>query len=660
MRNYLIQDANLILSKNCGISTKRLGFKYQRTGNVWLYGGSGTGKTRYYMKPNILNFNSDIVCTDPKGTLIEECGHALVDAGYDVRCFDVFQFHKSMHYNPLRYVRTDAEILKFVKFLIKNTKGGDGRGGASDPFWEDSESLFYTALIAYLRDWCDPADYSLDGLLKLLSYAKAKDEDEDWKSPLDYIFDEIRLGRVPNDGTEEDSYDESARDWASHVERMMERSVLFNRNSNLVPYDEYCKRRIESEKERAGEEAFSRRLINEGHKNEAGYLEHLKSQELAPEDDISIPVNMDYALRNYEAFKTAAGKTLKSIIISCNVRLAPLATSQLRELLTYDEIHLEDLGAPDRKTALFVVMEDTDDAYAFMVAMLMWQMMNYCCGLALTKYGGAFPRTINILFDELANLGVLVGIHKIISVIRSRNICMTVAIQSYYQLKKVYDEETAQIISACCDSKLFIGGGDEHTLKEWSERLGKQTIITYEYSVPQGLQGSASKSVRKVGRELMLPDEVARLANDECLVEIRGAYPWKDKKYVLERHPNYNWLYEKGNRRACYDKPFDIRVYRKSLEPIIPPESEKQELEFVADDSGLDDGPVTIVDAHGNEIDVDVRNSGSTFGGREYDLLINNVENGLYVMPEPGRGAEDGHESKDGWHVIQEKAETDE
>jgi type IV secretion system protein VirD4 len=602
---------------------------------VWLYGGSGTGKTRYYMKPNILQFNADVVCTDPKGTLVQECGGALVDAGYDVRCFDVFQFHKSMHYNPLRYVRTDADIFKFVKFLIKNTKGGDGKGGAADPFWEDSESLFYTALIAYLRDWCDPEDYSLDGLLKLLSYAKAKDEDEDWKSPLDYIFEEIKLGRIPNQAeSSDDTYVESNRDWAVETESLMERSVLYNRNSGFTPYARYCELKIEQEKDELGEDEFKQYLKDQGFESEKEYLEYLQTQEFVPEDDISIPVNEDYALRNYEAFKTAAGKTLKSIIISCNVRLAPLATSQLRELLTYDEMHLEDLGAKDKKTAIFVIMEDTDDAYSFMVAMLMWQVMNYCCGLALTKYGGTFPRPINILFDEFANIGFLVGVHKTISVIRSRNIFMTVAIQSYYQLKKVYDEETAQIISACCDSKLFIGGGDKHTLEEWSKALGKATINTVEYSVSRGMQGNVTKSNRKVGRELMLEDEVERLSNDECLVRIRGAYPWRDKKYVLEDHPNYNWLYEKGNKKAVHKKPFDIREYRKSLEPIEPPESEKQELEFVGDEAMADEDYVVYTDEHGNEVEVDMAGHSGAFNEIQHDMMLTNIEEGYYATPE--------------------------
>jgi type IV secretion system protein VirD4 len=649
MRNYLIEDKNMIFSKNCGIATVRLKDKYQRNGNVWLFGGSGTGKTRYYMLPNILQFNSDIVCTDPKGTLVEQCGYALVGAGYDVRCFDVFQFYKSMHYNPLRYVKTDADILKFVKFIIKNTKGEDGRGGASDPFWEDSESLFYTALIAYLRDWCDPTDYTLDGLLKLLSFAKAKDEDEDWKSPLDFIFEEIRLGRIPSssDGAKDDAYREKNRDWATPKKRMMERSVLYNRTTNFVPYDEYCLLRIESEKDAMGQSAFMQWLLGKGHSDEESYLRYLKAQDFAPEDDITIPVNKDYALRNYEAFKTAAGKTLKSIIISCNVRLAPLATAELRELLTFDEMHFEDLGAPDKKTAIFAIMEDTDDAYSFMVAMLMWQMMNFCCGLALTKYGGSFPRPVNVLYDEFGNLGVLVGIHKICSVIRSRNIHMTAAIQSYYQLKKTYDEETAQIISACCDARLFIGGGDEHTLDEWSKALGKATIQTIEYSAQKGGQAHLTKSYRKVARELMLPDEIKRLPNDECLVEIRGAYPWKDKKYVLKNHPNYNWLYEKGNKRAYYQEPFDIRAWRRSPEVAGLPESSRQELEFSDEDTGLDDSAVVIVDEQGTEQEIEIRNSPFSYGERDFEELLYRIENGLYETAGRTEVAGGEPESKD-------------
>jgi type IV secretion system protein VirD4 len=640
-KRYIYTDKNIILSKRCGVSTERLRRrKYQRNGNVWVYGGSGTGKTRDYIKPNILQFNADIVTTDPKGTLIEECGHALVAAGYDVRSFNVFQFFKSMHYNPLRYVRTDADILKFVRFLVKNTKGGDGKGGASDPFWEDSECLLYTALIAYLRDWCDPSDYSLDGLLHLLSYAKAKDEDEDWKSPLDYIFEEIRLGRRPctAEGGMAARYSEERRDYYVAPAQMMERSVLYNRTSGLVPYAEYCRLRVESERGRLGGEGFAQMLEDCGHADEAGYLEHLMSLEQTELDDISLPVNADYALRNYEAFRTAAGKTLKSIIISCNVRLAPLATRELRRLLEYDEMHLEDLGDPGKKTAIFVISEDTDDAYSFMVAMLMWQALNFCCGNALTRWGGRFPRPVNLLIDEFANIGVLVGIHKAIAVIRSRNIMLTLAIQSYYQLKKTYDEETAHIIHSCCDSKLFIGGGDEHTLKQWAEVLGKQSINTIEYSTTHGTQGSMSKQHRRIGRELMMYDEVERLDNDMCLVKIRGAHPWKDKKYSLGSHPNYKWLYDGPGAKTYFSQPFDIREYRRSLEPVVPPESEKQALEAVCDDALSDgDGMVVVVCEDGREARLPAGRAAG-YGDVAHRELLEEVESGAYA----GAGTQEG------------------
>ena len=362
---------NLLFTKNYGLALKKPKFdlEHDRNLNVMVIGGSGSGKTRNYVKPNLMQLNASYFLTDPKGTSLPECGYLFRDNGYRIKVFNTIEFNKSMHYNPLKYVKTDADILSFVNCLISNTNGDKQSGG--DPFWENSERLLYTALIALLRDWFPPEDYSLDGLLTLLSMAEAKENDENFKSPLDMIFDEIETGKV------------------------YERNPFYQGPSTSSSYADAESDRMAISENTTDEFTWQSSLME---RNNDG---------LSPAREGGLTSDQDFALANYKMFKVAAGKTLKSIIISCNVRMAPMRIEQVRELLKYDEMNLDEMGDPGQRTAVFAIMSDTDKTFSFLHAIMMWQSIDILCRRALEKYNGKLPTMVNFIFDEFANIGTI-------------------------------------------------------------------------------------------------------------------------------------------------------------------------------------------------------------------------------------------------------------
>ncbi len=460
-----------------------------------MVGGSGSGKTRYYVKPNLMQMNASFFITDPKGTLLGDVGHMLRDGGYQILAFDTISFTRSSHYNPLAYIKTEADILTFVDCLIKNTSSEEGK--AADPFWENAERLLYSSLVAYLLNHCPKADQNIPGLLTLLSLAEAKEEDESFMSPLDILFKELETGmRLAKEG---------------EIPEMDPESRAF--------------------------------------RDEASGYGWIKQQEPVKESE-------DFALSNYKAFKTAAGKTLKSIIISCNVRLKPLSIREVSELLSYDEMELDRLGDPGQKMAIFASMSDTNSTFDCLFAILMWQTLNVLCDTALERFSGKLPTPVHMVFDEFANIGTVPDFEKMIAVIRSRNISCSIILQSLSQLKSHYDDD-AQTITDCCDTMLFLGGKSSETNKEISEAIGKQTLATTSINDSRGSNSSTTKNYNKQERDLLQTAEVGRLARDEAIVLISGAFPIKDKKYPLEAHPRYS-LVDPGHKGARYKAPFSL------------------------------------------------------------------------------------------------------
>lgn len=498
-------DNNIILTRKCrlALSKARFDIKTDRNKNVLVVGGSGSGKTRYYVKPNLMQLNASYFVTDPKGTLIADMGHLFVEAGYSIRTFDTIDFARSNHYNPLSYVKSEADILTFVECLIKNTTGDKGQ--AADPFWENAERLLYTSLVAYLIYHCPEEDRNIPGLLTLLGLAEAHEDDERYKSPLDMLFDELETGKrlVPPVGAS--AFDSESRDFL----------------------------------------------------NGRGGCTWV---EIGP----AVKPEEDFALSNYKAFKTAAGKTLKSIIISCNVRLKPLSIKEVAELLSCDEMHLDALGDEDAKTVIFASMSDTNSTFDFIFAMLMWQAMDVLCNTALLRFGGSLPTPVHFILDEFANIGTVPDFERTIAVVRSRNISCSIILQSLSQLKAAYDD-SAQTITDCCDTLLFLGGKSTETNREISEAIGKQTLSTLSVNDSRGSNSSTTRNYAKGERDLMQASEVGRLPRDEAIVMISGSFPMRDKKYVLEEHPRYACV-DPSHSGAAYDTPFDFRQYRKSME----------------------------------------------------------------------------------------------
>lgn len=466
---------NIILTRRVSLAMSRADHdpRFERNRNVLVIGGSGSGKTRSYVIPNVLQMNASLLVTDPKGTLEAELGPALRAAGYEVARIDTVDFGRSARYNPLAYVRTQQDVLEVVDCIIANTT----REGASsaDPFWENAERLLYSALVAYLVWHCPEADRNLPGLMTLLSLASASEGDEGYKSPLDVLFDELETGKRCVVG-EMGPRQEGARSFTGGTRVVWVRVA----------------------------------------------------EPLAPEDD--------FALGRYRAFRVAAGRTLKSIIISCNARLAPLGGEEIRRVLSGDDLGIDLMGEPGRRVAIFATTSDTNGTFSFLLALLVWQATNLLCERAFRVHGGSLPTPVHLVLDEFANIGRLPDFERTIAVVRSRNIGVSVILQSLSQLKARYGE-SAQTIVDCCDTTLFLGGNSNETNRGISEKVGKQTVSVIGASESRGSSSSSTQSRQAAERDLIQPSELARLDRRNAIVLIAGADPVMDRKYDPRRHP---------------------------------------------------------------------------------------------------------------------------
>ena len=493
---------NIILTEHFGMAMSRPDHdrRYERNRNVLVVGGSGSGKTRGFFEPNVMQMSANYLITDPKGESLPRLGHMLDAEGYRVLSFNTVDFSKSLHYNPIAYIQDEADILEFVTCLIDNTTGDKEHAG--DPFWENAERLLYVALIGYLVYHCPPEDRSLSGLVTLLSLAKAKESDEDYRSPLDLLFEEVETGMryvKARDGQEE-------------------------------PFDP------------------TRRV---SYRPDAGAHRWVRVSE-------PTPVDADFCLLHYKMFKDAAGKTLKSILVSCNTRMEPFAIPQVRELVSYDEMELDRLGDEGERRAIFAVMSDTSSLYSFLFAIMMWQTMNILCKRAIKRYGGALPTPVVMLMDEFANIGQIPNFDKLIATIRSREISASIILQSQSQLKAIY-KDAAEIISDNCDCTLFLSGRGKNA-KEIAEVLGKETIDSYNQSENRGAQTSHGLNYQKLGKELMSQDEIATMDGGKCILQVRGVRPFFSEKYDITRHPRYKYLSDADKKNT-----FDVDSYLSSL-----------------------------------------------------------------------------------------------
>ena len=455
---------NMILTKTerLMMSNRPPDPKNARNKNVLVVGGSGSGKTRFWLKPNLLQCHSSYVVTDPKGTIVLECGQAMLKNGYKVKILNTINFKKSMHYNPFSYVHSEKDILKLVTTLMTNTKG-EGTGG--DPFWEKSERLLLTALIAYLHYEAPVEEQNFATLLEMLNTMQVLEDDEEYQNPVDLLFEDLAKTK-PN----------------------------------------------------------------------------------------------SFAGRQYKLYKLAAGKTAKSILISCGARLAPFDIQELRDLTMYDELQLDTLG--DKKTALFLIMSDTDSTFNFLISMVYTQLFNLLCDKADDVYGGKLPVHVRCLIDECANIGQIPNLEKLVATIRSREISACLVLQARSQLKAIY-KENADTIVGNMDSQIFLGGSEPTTLKELSEMLGKETIDAFNTSDTRGNSPSYGTNYSKLGHELLSRDELAVLDGGKCILQLRGVRPFLSDKYDLTQHPNFKLT-------ADYDpkNTFDIEKYLNRKEKI--------------------------------------------------------------------------------------------
>ena len=463
--------------------------KYARNKNIVVIGGSGSGKTRFFVKPSVMQMNCSMVITDPKGTLIEECGKMLakgppkkdkngnimkdksgkvVHEPYVIKVLNTINFSKSLHYNPFAYIRSEKDILKLVTIIIVNTKGEGEK--ASEDFWMKAEKLLYTALIAFIWYEGDEEEKNLNTLLDLLNESETREEDETYQNPVDMMFQEL--------------------------------------------------------------------------------------EERDPQH---------FAVRQYKKYKMAAGKTAKSILISCGARLAPFDIAELREIMSYDEMELDKIG--DRKTALFLIMSDTDTTFNFVIAMLQSQLFNLLCDKADDEYGGRLPVHVRVIADEFANIGQIPQFDKLIATIRSREISASIILQSQSQLKAMY-KDSADTILGNCDTTLFLGGKEKTTLKEMSELLGKETIDLYNTSETRSNQKSFGLNYQKTGKQLMTEDEIAVMDGGKCILQIRGARPFFSDKYDITKHKNYRLLADENEKNRY--------KVEKELNPQYTPKSEEE------------------------------------------------------------------------------------
>ena len=441
--------------------------KYARNKNVVVIGGSGSGKTRFFVKPNLMQLHSSYVLTDPKGTVLIECGKLLQRAGYRIKVLNTINFRKSMHYNPFVYIRSEKDVLKVVNTLIVNTKG-EGEKSAED-FWVKAERLLYCALIGYIWYEAPAEEMSFTTLLELINASEAREDDEEYQSPVDLLFADL--------------------------------------------------------------------------------------EERSPDH---------FAVKQYKKYKLAAGKTAKSILISCGARLAPFDIEELRELMSYDELELDTLG--DRKTALFLIMSDTDDTFNFVIAILQSQLFNLLCDKADDEYNGKLPIHVRFLLDEFANIGQIPNFDKLIATIRSREISASIILQSQSQLKTIY-KDAADTIVGNCDTTLFLGGKEKSTLKEISELLGKETIDSFNQSENRGSQVSHGLNYQKLGKELMTQDEIAVMDGGKCILQLRGVRPFFSDKFDITKHPRYKYLADADKKNT-----FDIERYMKRRPAIVKPD----------------------------------------------------------------------------------------
>ena len=459
-------EDNIILTKTerLMMSNRPPDPKNARNKNVLIVGGSGSGKTRFWLKPNLLQCHSSYVVTDPKGSIVVECGNALLKNGYKLKILNTINFSKSMHYNPFAYVHSEKDVLKLVTTLMTNTKG-EGSGG--DPFWEKSERLLLTALIAYLHYEAPVEEQNFATLLEMLNTMQVLEDDEEYQNPVDLLFEELAK-KKPN----------------------------------------------------------------------------------------------SFAGRQYKLYKLAAGKTAKSILISCGARLAPFDIQELRDLTMYDELQLDTLG--DRKTALFLIMSDTDSTFNFLISMIYTQLFNLLCDKADDVYGGKLPIHVRCLIDECANIGQIPQLEKLVATIRSREISACLVLQTRSQLKAIY-KDNADTIVGNMDSQIFLGGSEPTTLKDLSEILGKETIDAFNTSDTRGNSPSYGTTFQKMGHELLSRDELAVLDGGKCILQLRGVRPFLSDKYDLTQHPNYKLTSDYDSKNT-----FDIEKYLNRKERIHP------------------------------------------------------------------------------------------
>ena len=457
---------NIILTKTerLMMSNRPPDPKNARNKNVLVVGGSGSGKTRFWLKPNLLQCHSSYVVTDPKGTIVLECGNVMLKNGYKVKILNTINFKKSMHYNPFAYVHSEKDILKLVTTLMTNTKG-EGSGG--DPFWEKSERLLLTALIAYLHYEAPVEEQNFATLLEMLNTMQVLEDDEEYQNPVDLLFEELAK-KKPN----------------------------------------------------------------------------------------------SFAGRQYKLYKLAAGKTAKSILISCGARLAPFDIQELRDLTMYDELALDTLG--DKKTALFLIMSDTDSTFNFLISMVYTQLFNLLCDKADDVYGGKLPIHVRCLIDECANIGQIPNLEKLVATIRSREISACLVLQARSQLKAIY-KDNADTIVGNMDSQIFLGGSEPTTLKDLSEMLGKETIDAFNTSDTRGNSPSYGTTFQKMGHELLSRDELAVLDGGKCILQLRGVRPFLSDKYDLTQHPNYKLTSDYDPKNT-----FDIEKHLNRKEKINP------------------------------------------------------------------------------------------
>lgn len=498
-------DNNILLTEHAKIRLidKTHDQRTETNNNVLVIGGPGTGKTRYFVKPNLMQLNANYFITDPKGTLIHDMGWVLEDAGYEIRTFDTIDFDRSLHFNPIEYIKGEADTLRFVECLIRNTTGDDQHSG--DPFWENAEKLLYTALISYLLLHCPEEDRSVPGLLSLLALADAREDDEDYMSPLDMLFHEIETGERLMRVAESSGYDISSREFQPAS---------------------------------------------------SGYAWVRVAKPVRPEDD--------FALASYKQFKVAAGKTLKSIMVSCNVRMKPFDIAEMKELLAYDEMALDHLGDARAKVAVFCSMSDTDSTFDFVFALLMQQALDTLCEAALSRFSGALPRCVHFVFDEFANIGTIPDFERMITVTRSRNIAVSMICQSLSQLDENYGENNAATIMNACDTLLYLGGKSADTNQKIADMIGKQTVANVSVNDSRGANPTYTHNYGLIERDLMQASEVSRMPRDQALVLINGAQAYLDKKYPLDAHPRRESL-EAASKRGA----FDFKRYRARREGML-------------------------------------------------------------------------------------------